>query len=96
MPVRERAALGVLAREPDRDPLDQQAREGERLGLAPVDAARVEGLAATHQLALELRVDREAFGHAMELLVQAAQAILGNRRHEVRRLRHSGAGRWQV
>ena len=40
--VRERAALGVLAGEPDRDALDEQAGERERLGLAPVDAALLE------------------------------------------------------
>ena len=40
VPVRERAALGVLAGQPDRDALDEQRREGERLGVAPVDAAR--------------------------------------------------------
>ena len=39
VPVRERAALGVLAGEPDRDAVDEQRRERERLGLAPVDAA---------------------------------------------------------
>ena len=37
--VRERAALGVLAGEPDRDPVDEERRERERLRLAPVDAA---------------------------------------------------------
>ena len=37
--VRERAALGVLAREADRDPVLEQRRERERLRLAPVDPA---------------------------------------------------------
>ena len=37
--MRERAALGVLAGQPDRDALDEQRRERERLGLAPVDAS---------------------------------------------------------
>src|SRR5207249_2921182 len=36
--VREGAALGVLAGEPDRDALDQQAGERQLLRLAPVDA----------------------------------------------------------
>ena len=35
----ERAALGVLAGEPDRDPLGQQRGERERLGVRPVDPA---------------------------------------------------------
>ena len=60
MPVREGAALGVLAGEPDRDPLAQQRGERERLGVPPVDAALLERVAAALELACELRVDREA------------------------------------
>ena len=37
--MRERAALGVLAGQADRDAVGQQRAEGERLGVAPVDAA---------------------------------------------------------
>ncbi len=77
--VRERAALGVLAGEADRDPLDEQRRERERLGLAPVDAALVERDAATLELPRELRVDGEAVGHAQQLLVQLAQLGLRDR-----------------
>src|SRR4249919_4139536 len=40
--VRERAARRVLAGQPYRNPLDEQAREGELLPLAPVDSALVE------------------------------------------------------
>ena len=40
--VRERAALGVLAGEADRDAVDEQRCERERLGVPPVDAALVE------------------------------------------------------
>ena len=40
--VRERAALGVLAGQPDGIPSTSRLRERERLGLAPVDAALVE------------------------------------------------------
>ena len=39
--VGERAALGVLAGQPDRHAVLQQRAEGERLGVAPVDAALV-------------------------------------------------------
>ena len=39
VPVREGAALGVLAGEPHRRAIHQQRREGERLGVAPVDPA---------------------------------------------------------
>ena len=49
--VRERPALGVLAGEPDRDPLDEERGERERLGLAPVDPALLERLAAPLELA---------------------------------------------
>ena len=62
--MRERAALGVLAGQADRDPLDEQAGEGELLGLAPVDAALVERVAPALELLRELRVDGEALGHA--------------------------------
>ena len=37
VPVRERAALRVLAGDADRDAVGEQRRERERLGLAPVD-----------------------------------------------------------
>ena len=40
--MRERAALGVLTGQSDRDALDEQAGKRERLGLAPVDPAFVE------------------------------------------------------
>ena len=40
--LRERAALRVLPGEPDRDAVDEQRREGERLRVAPVDAALVD------------------------------------------------------
>ena len=46
VPMRERAALGVLAGEPDRDPFDEERGERERLRLAPVDAAFLERLRA--------------------------------------------------
>ena len=50
MAVGERSTLGVLAGEADRDALDEQRAEGERLGLPPVDAAFLDRL----QAALEL------------------------------------------
>ena len=43
MALGERAALAVLPGQPDRDRLRQQAREGERLGMAPLDGAVVDG-----------------------------------------------------
>src|SRR5439155_20008715 len=75
--VREGAALGVLAGETDRDALDQQACERERFGLAPVDAALLEGLRAPIELLLQLRMDRELFGHGDERPVELAQPLGG-------------------
>ena len=59
--MREGAALGVLAGEADRDALDEQACEGKRLGLAPVDPSLLEGLRPAVELLLQLRMNREAF-----------------------------------
>ena len=70
MAVREGAALGVLAGEPDRNPLDQQARERERLRLAPVDPAVVQALAPALELLQQLLVALEALRQLQQLLVQ--------------------------
>src|SRR5215204_6479257 len=71
----EGAPLGVLAREPDRDPLDEQAGERERLRMAPVDAARVERLGSPLEHLDELRVDGEALGHVDELRRELSQTF---------------------
>ena len=78
MPVRERAALGVLAGETDRDALDEQARERKRLGLAPVDAAGVERLGSPLEHLHELRIDGETLRHVDELGLQLAQPFCGH------------------
>src|SRR5690348_17962172 len=78
MPVRERAALGVLAGEPDRDPLDEQARERERLGLPPVDSALFQRLGAPVELFLQLWMNREPFRNGDERAVELAQAVGGD------------------
>ena len=80
--VRERASLRVLPREADRDTLLEERREGERLGLAPVDPAFPERLTPPLELARELRVHLEAVGHAEQLLVEGAQALGRNGRHD--------------
>ena len=64
-------------------PLDEQARERELLGLAPVDAALLERGAPALELLGELRVDREAVGHREQLVVQRTQSLLADRRHDV-------------
>src|SRR5215212_2034096 len=81
--VREGAALGVLAGEPNWDPFDEQAREGERLGLAPVDPALVERLRASIELLLQFRVDREAFRGRDEGSVELAQTLHGDGRDDL-------------
>ncbi len=78
--LRKRAALRVLPGEPDRDPVDEQRRERERLGLAPVDAALVERRAPSLELARELRMHGEAVGRAQELVGELAQPLGGHRR----------------
>ena len=70
--VGERSALGVLAREADRDAFDEQARECERLRLAPVDSARVERSHAPLEHLHELRIHGEPVGYANELLLELA------------------------
>ena len=64
VPVRERSPLRVLAGQANRDPLDDQRSEGERLGLSPVDSSVLERVPATSQLRAELRMHRESLGHA--------------------------------
>src|SRR3954447_10003076 len=71
--VRKGAALSVLAGEADRDPLNEQACERQRLSLTPIDAALVESLAAAVELLLQLGMDREALRHGDERLVELAQ-----------------------
>src|SRR6266496_1045116 len=44
MPLRERPSLGVLAGQPHGDSLADEAGEGERLGVTPVDASPLECL----------------------------------------------------
>ena len=73
--VGEGAALGVLARDADRDPLDEQAREGERLGLPPVDPALVHALAPALELLQQLLVPLEAVRHLEQLLVQRLEPL---------------------
>ena len=78
--VRERPALGVLARETDRDAVLEERRERERLGLAPVDPSRLDRLAATLELPGELRVHGEPGRNLEQLLVERAQALGRNGR----------------
>ncbi len=74
VPVRERAALGVLACEADRRAGDDKAREGEALGLRPVDPAGLaERFAPPLELLHELRMDREPLGYGQELLVELSE-----------------------
>ena len=56
-------------------PSTSKRRERERLGVSPVDPARVERLPALEQLLDELRVDREVVGHGEQLVVERAQLV---------------------
>ena len=81
VPVRERAALGVLAGQAHGRAVGEEAAEGECLRLRPVDAALLaERVPAALELLHELRVDREALGHVEQLLVQLPQPVGGNGR----------------
>ncbi len=73
--MRERAPLGVLAGETDRNPLDEQARERERLRLSPVDPALAHPLAAALELLQQLLIALEALRHLEQLLVQRLQLV---------------------
>ena len=67
-------------------PVDEQAPERERLGVAPVDAAL--GRAPTGRRSswrCELRVDREAFGHGDQLAVERAEPFGGHGGHDLGR-----------
>ena len=76
--VRERPALGVLPRETDRDPLLEQRRECERLGLAPVDPSLFRSFPAALELPQELGVGREPGRELEQLLVQCPEALCGD------------------
>src|SRR5262245_64958231 len=80
MAVREGPALGVLASEPHRDPLDDESAERERLRVTPVDTAFVERVVAALELARELRMDGEPLGHAEQLSAELAEPVGGHAR----------------
>src|SRR5262245_25975406 len=82
VPVREGPSLGVLAGEPNRNPLDEQRRERKRLRLSPVDPTLLERLTPPLELTHELRMRREPLANAEELLVEAAQPVGGYRRYD--------------
>ena len=84
--LREGAPLHVLAGQPDRDAFDEERRERERLGMAPVDSAAGHRRPPALELPGELRMDRELLGCAQELLVQLLE-----RRARHRRVDRAGA-----
>ena len=73
--MRERASLGVLAGEPDRNALGEQARERQRLALAPVDPTRAKRLAPPLELLESFGVRLEALGQREQLLVQRLEPL---------------------
>ena len=73
--MRERAALGVLAGEAHADAVGEQRREGERLGVAPIDAAAVDRVAPARQRALNRRVELERRRPLEQLLVERDELL---------------------
>ena len=74
MPLRESAALGVLARQPDVVALLQQRAERQRLAGRPVDAnAAVDRFGAVFEKALNGAVNPEAVGHPGDLAADLLQ-----------------------
>ena len=63
MPVRERASLGVLPRQSDRNPLLEQGGVRERLCVPPIDPAFRKRFVPPLELPCELGIDREPFGY---------------------------------
>ena len=82
LPVRERAALGVLAGEPDRDSVLEERGERERLRVSPVDPAFAQGLATAFELPCELRVDVEALRYLQELVAELEEPFGGDGRDD--------------
>src|SRR5262249_6818415 len=96
--VREGAALGVLAGEPDRDPVFEERCERERLGMAPVDPALTQALVAAFQLTQQLWMDLESLGHLQKLLAELEKPLGGHGRGDGRagvRLRGRLGGRYR-
>ena len=79
MAVRERAALGVLAGEPDRDAVDERASANASDSAWP-QSIPPSSRAVTRRSSWrsELRVDREPGRHAQQLLGQPPQALLAD------------------
>ena len=78
MPLREGAALAVLAGQPDRHRLGDQARKRQRLGVAPVDPAFVDRCDAPLELLEQLRMDVEPVRGLDQLRVELAQPLGGH------------------
>ncbi len=78
MTVRERPALRVLPGQADGDSLDEQAGEGEVLGLSPVDRSLVQRGNAPLELARELGMDGEVGADADQLLVERVELVGGD------------------
>ncbi len=80
MALTERAALGVLARQPDTATFKQQAAEAERLAGGPVDAlAGVDGLGLGLELADDLWVEVEVVRHVRQGGADLLQRLGGDR-----------------
>src|SRR5690242_8906382 len=76
MTLRERAALGVLAGQPDSMTLFKQRTERQRLAGRPIDAvAGFDRLGAVVEEALHRAMHMKALGHHGDLLADLAQIL---------------------
>src|SRR3546814_5242538 len=76
MPLREGAAAGILARQPDRVALEQQRPEGQRLAERPVDAlAGLDRLAPPFDEAGQLAAEAEAVRHIAQPAADPLQLV---------------------
>src|SRR5262245_39262493 len=74
MALRERAALGVLAGQPNGEALEQQRAEGERLSRRPVDPlAGLDRFSALVDKTLNRPVHVEALRHGRDLLADVLE-----------------------
>src|SRR5205085_937569 len=75
MAMRECAALRVLPRQSDRDPLENERAERERLRMTPVDPALVECDEPAFELPLQLGMYGETVWHAQQLPGERAELL---------------------
>src|SRR5579883_3619847 len=97
MPLRERAALGVLAGQADRMTFNEERAEGERFSGGPINSsAGLDGLAAGVEKPLDRAVDMEGLRHGRNFRADVFEHLEFNARiaapRIVRHLRNLESG----